>query len=94
MFFFGGEKKHEAKGVHCWGGETVGKPKEAIVYFNCFVMWLPLHGKRVLFCGLEHLALIFRGSVYGCEFLVSILDKSWDRKSVEYQISLQLCYRL
>ena len=24
--------------------------------------------------------------MHGCEFLVSILDKSWDRKSVEYQI--------
>ena len=59
MFFFGGEKKHEAKGEHCWGERQL-ETQRAVVYLIALVMWLPLHGKSVLFCGLEHLGLIFK----------------------------------
>ena len=34
VFFFGGEKKHEAKGEHC-RGERQLETQRAIVYFNC-----------------------------------------------------------
>lgn len=42
------------------GGRDSWKPKEQLYTLIALVMWLPLHGKTVLFCGLEHLGLIFR----------------------------------
>lgn len=47
------------KGEHCWGERQL-KPKEQLYTLIALVMWLPLHGKRVMFCGLEHLGLIFK----------------------------------
>ena len=46
--------------VNIVAGRDSWKPKEQLYTLIALVMWLPLHGKSVLFCGLEHLGLIFK----------------------------------
>ena len=46
--------------VNIVAGRDSWKPKEQLYTLIALVMWLPLHGNSVLFCGLEHLGLIFK----------------------------------